>query len=155
MFEDAEFLLSLRRHQSANPGASPCMVIQDFLECHPEYLDNFGRYELESLLDLLGDNAVNSLEPPRYGKTSNFVRMDMWFAGLHIMVIGSDEMLEFSQSVDWIMFDGTFKCVPKPFYQLVTVLGCSIQSRKLVPLMHFLLPGKTQQRIELCSRYSA
>ena len=144
MFEDAEFLLSLRRHQSANPGTSPCMVIQDFLECHPEYLDNFGRYELESLLDLLGDKAVNSLEPPRYGKASNFVRMDMWFAGLHIMVIGSDEMLEFSQSVDWIMFDGTFKCVPKPFYQLVTVLGCSIQSGKFVPLIHFLLPGKTQ-----------
>lgn len=144
MFEDAEFLSSLKRHRNANPGKSPCMIIQEFLECHPEFLDNFNRHDLESLVDLLGDAVSDSFDPPRYGKASAFVRMDIFFAGLHIMVLGSDDMLAFSQSVDWLLFDGTFKCVPKPFYQLVTVLGCSIQTRKFVPIVHFLLPSKTQ-----------
>ena len=144
MFEDAEFLLSLKRHRNANPGKSPCMIIQEFLEYHPGFSDNFSRYDLESLVYLLEDTVTSSFDPPRYGKASAFVRMDMWFDGLHIMVIGSDDMLAFSRSVDWVLFDGTFKCVPKPFYQLVTVLGCSIQTRKFVPIVHFLLPSKTQ-----------
>ena len=142
--EDAEFLLSLKRHRNANPGKSPCMIIQEFLEYHPGFSDNFSRYDLESLVYLLEDTVTSSFDPPRYGKASAFVRMDMWFDGLHIMVIGSDDMLAFSRSVDWVLFDGTFKCVPKPFYQLVTVLGCSIQTRKFVPIVHFLLPSKTQ-----------
>ena len=144
VLEDAEFLLSLKAHQNSNPGKSPCMIIQEFLEHHPGFSDNFSRYDLESLVDLLEDTVTDSFDPPRYGKASAFVRMDMWFAGLHIMVLGSDDMLAFSRSVDWVLFDGTFKCVPKPFYQLVTVLGCSIQTRRFVPIVHFLLTSKTQ-----------
>ena len=142
-FEGAEFLLSLKRHQAVNPS-SPCIVIQDFLNLHPEFSDSFRSYDIDSLISLLEDTVADSVCAPRYGKASDFVRMDIWLASLHIMVIGSDEMLACSRSVDWIMFDGTFKCVPKPFYQLVTVLGCSIETRRFVPLVHFLLPGKKQ-----------
>lgn len=142
--EDVSFLLALRKHRMQHVSKTPCEVILDFLECHPEFSDNCQRYDVQSLVDLVGEEVPTIANATPYGKAANFVRMEMRLDSLHIIVVGNDEMLNCSQSVNWLMVDGTFKCVPKPFYQLVTVMGCLVETGKFVPIIHFLLPGKTQ-----------
>ena len=143
-FEDEEFLFGLKKLRREDPDKLPCALIQAFLDGHPELADKLNSYDIQSLVALVGAPVRNMAYTSRYGKATNFVRMDMWLDSQHIITIGSDEMLEYSRRVDWLMFDGTFKCVPKPFYQMVTVMGCSIETRKFVPVIHFLLTGKMQ-----------
>lgn len=146
-FEDAECLLSLRRYgMSENRSQSPSRAILDFLESNPQFTDNLAKYDIRSLLAIIGNRGTSPDEKnfPAYGVATNFVKMDVRLDSMHIMVLATDEMLEFANCVDWIMFDGTFKCVPKRFYQMVTILGRCIESQKFVPIIHFLLPNKTQ-----------
>lgn len=144
-FDDCEFLLSLRRHLT-NSGKPQSHAILDFIESYPEFSENFNKYDVDSLLHLYKEpNRPATSNPMIYGRDGDLIRMDVIFDSQHIIVISSDEMLQSSQSVDWIMFDGTFKCVPKKFYQLMTILGRCIETQRFVPIIHFLLPGKTER----------
>lgn len=60
-----------------------------------------------------------------------------------VIVFGTDTMLDQLCSSNTIMIDGTFKVVPKLYYQLFTLHA--VRGNFVIPCLYCLLPNKTQE----------
>ena len=88
-FEDAEVLLSLRSYgMSENRSRSPFAAILDFIESNPQFTDNLAKYDIRSLLAILGNCGTLSDEknfPFVRSECFNYFMSSCWYSLNHGM----------------------------------------------------------------------
>lgn len=77
----------------------------------------------------------------------SFVLADYYYEGSRIIVFCSPYARQKVGGIHEFMGDGTFKCCPKPFYQLYSIhgdIGSTVETTNVMPLIFALLPNKSQ-----------
>lgn len=62
-----------------------------------------------------------------------------------LLILATDFMISSAASVSWLMIDGTFKCSPRAFKQVVTLLGEDTATGRFVPIVYMLLRNKEKK----------
>ncbi|CAH0403158.1 unnamed protein product [Chilo suppressalis] len=77
----------------------------------------------------------------------NFILADYYYEESRIIIFCPPSTRNKLGEINVIMGDGTFKCYPKPFYQLYSIfgdIGSSVETTKVTPLLFALLPNKKE-----------
>ena len=103
---------------------------------------------------LNGSDVYRTIESPEIAKFRN---SNLWFLQFNISLpvkndekldriirMGNPSLFSLLSGNNELFIDGTFKIVPKPFYQVLVIMCYDQQTRKYVPIMYILMTGKTE-----------
>ena len=104
---------------------------------------------------LNGGDIFRTIETPNVARFQN---SNHWFLQFNLSLpvknqSGLDRIIGFGNPAlfplisgnNELFIDGTFKIVPRPFYQVLVIMCYDQQTRVYVPIMYILMTGKTER----------
>ena len=105
-------------------------------------------------MKLHNGDVYRTIETPEVGK---FCDSQLWFLQFNLSLpvkneervdrivgFGHPALFSLISGSNELFIDGTFKIVPKPFYQVLVIMCYDQQLRVYVPIMYILMTGKTE-----------
>ena len=100
-------------------------------------------------------DVYRTIETPEVGR---FADSQLWFLQFNLSLpvkneervdriigFGHPELFALILESNELFIDGTFKIVPKPFYQVLVIMCYHQQTQLYVPIMYILMTGKTER----------
>ena len=104
--------------------------------------------------ELHNGDVYRTIETPEVGR---YADSNLWFLQFNLSLpvknqdrvdrivgFGHPALLSLISGTNELFIDGTFKIVPRPFYQVLVIMCYDQQTRVYVPVMYILMTGKTE-----------
>ena len=150
-----DFLDNLGSRLDARGEREPLDIMLEMAEENPEWkmiVEEFSYSEIKEFSgdSITGENSrILSASPfDDYGPSMDFVKVHN--VGQHpIIIMASEFMLSIAKDVGWILIDGTFKCAPRQFQQILNIVAEHPSKGIYIPIAHILLADKMQETYEM------